>query len=226
MLNICTIPDNVVEQFWNLESIGVRDIDTGECPVWQKFNENVNFNEASDRYEVGLIWRENHPPLLDNKHIAFSSMKRLDRRLDRDPTLKDAYNGALQEMENLGYIEEVQGMKCKADFPVFYLPHHPVLKESSTSTKVRPVFNASCKGANGVSLNDCLEAGPNLNPSVVDVLLRFRRWRFAVTADVRKVFLQIEMKEEDQEVQRFLWKLGENVRVMKFNRVLTVLHFC
>ena len=51
--------------------------------------------------------------------------------------------------------------------------------------KIRPVFNASCKGPNGISLNDCLEAGPN-KPCIVDVLLRFRRWKYTVSADVKK----------------------------------------
>ncbi len=64
--------------------------------------------------------------------------------------------------KTLEYIEEVQRSKCQVYVPGFYLPHYPVLKESNTSTKVGPVFNASCKGVNGVSLYDCLEAGLNL----------------------------------------------------------------
>lgn len=49
------------------------------------------------------------------------------------------------------------------------MPHRPVVKEASVSTKVRPVFDASSPGYNGVSLNDCLHAGPSLIPSLVEI---------------------------------------------------------
>ncbi|XP_018316822.1 uncharacterized protein [Mycetomoellerius zeteki] len=34
----------------------------------------------------------------------------------------------------------------------YYLPHHPVFKETSTSTKLRVVFDGSCKTTSGISL--------------------------------------------------------------------------
>ena len=77
--------------------------------------------------------------------------------------------------------------------PVFYLPHRPVVRADSTSTKVRPVFDASAKGVNGVSLNDCMEIGPKLIPDLLAILLRFRRWKFGLIADITKAFLQIEL---------------------------------
>ena len=38
--------------------------------------------------------------------------------------------------------------------PNFFMPHHGVLKETSSTTKLRVVFNGSEKSNNGVSLND------------------------------------------------------------------------
>ena len=55
------------------------------------------------------------------------------------------------------------------------------------------------------SVNDLLEVGPNLNPEILEVLLRFRLHKIGWTADVTKAFLQIALKEEDQETIRFLW---------------------
>ena len=72
------------------------------------------------------------------------------------------------------------------------------------TTKIRPVLDASTKGVNGYSLNDCVEEGPNLIPNLVEVLLRFRRWKYGLTADISKAFLQIRSRKEDQDVDRFL----------------------
>ncbi|XP_018361400.1 PREDICTED: uncharacterized protein LOC108760103, partial [Trachymyrmex cornetzi] len=44
--------------------------------------------------------------------------------------------------------------------PRYYIPHHAVLKGSSLTTKLRVVFDASCKSSTGISLNECLSVGP------------------------------------------------------------------
>ncbi|KAL7301948.1 hypothetical protein TKK_0005541 [Trichogramma kaykai] len=36
----------------------------------------------------------------------------------------------------------------------YFLPHHPVVKDSSTTTRVHPVFNASARNSAGHSLNE------------------------------------------------------------------------
>ena len=79
------------------------------------------------------------------------------------------------------------------------------MKVGSVSTKVRPVFGASAKGPNGLSLNDCVEVGPMLMPNLQEVLIRFRRWRFGLSADIVKAFHQIHLADRDLDVHRFLW---------------------
>jgi hypothetical protein len=60
-------------------------------------------------------------------------------------------------------------------YDCFYLPHLAVIKESSSSTKTRIVFDASRKSSNGVSLNDTLLTGPAMQSDIVDKLLNFRK---------------------------------------------------
>ena len=67
------------------------------------------------------------------------------------------------------------------EFPVFYLPHRPVVRSDSLTTKIRHVLDASAACPNCISLNDCLSAGPNLLPDLVQILLSLRRWPIAVT---------------------------------------------
>lgn len=69
-----------------------------------------------------------------------------------------------------------------------------------------------------MSLNECLYTGPNLNPELLSVLLKFQENRIAFTADIEKAFLQISIDENDRDALRFLWtnaipKLRENDQV-------------
>ncbi|KRZ00675.1 hypothetical protein T4B_10138, partial [Trichinella pseudospiralis] len=55
-------------------------------------------------------------------------------------------------------------------------------------------------------LNQCLETGPRLQPDLVAILLRFRRSKVALQADIEKMYLQIGLRPEDRDVCRFLWQ--------------------
>lgn len=48
-----------------------------------------------------------------------------------------------------------------------YLPHRSVINESSATTRIRPVFDASAQEDKGPFLNHCLENGSNL------IIIRF-----------------------------------------------------
>ena len=103
--------------------------------------------------------------------------------------------------------------------PCFIYLITPTVRESSLITKVRPVFDASVKGFNSVSLNDCLETGPNVTPDLPGILLRFGRWKIALSNDVTKAFLQFRVSREDQDAHRFLWDDHSVLRRMKFVRL-------
>ncbi|XP_015116579.1 uncharacterized protein LOC107040831 [Diachasma alloeum] len=102
-----------------------------------------------------------------------------------------------------GIIEKVPNHELAKDG--YYLPHRPVIKENST-TRIRPVFDASAKTKLGPPLNDCLGTGPNLIELIPHLLMRFRERRIGVIAAIRKAFLQISIKAEDRDNLRFLWK--------------------
>ena len=82
----------------------------------------------------------------------------------------------------------------------FYLPMHAVYKESSTSTKLRVVFDASAKTSSGASFNDTLMVGPTPHPILETILLRFRSYTIALTGDISKMFRVV------RNLHRFLWR--------------------
>ena len=92
---------------------------------------------------------------------------------------------------------------------VYYLPVHGVFKNSSSTTKVRAVFDASAKTSSGSSLNDTLETRPNLYPLLADVLIRFRNHRIGLSADISKMFREILLHPEDRDLHRFMMKDGK-----------------
>lgn len=212
------VSDETVKSFWSLESVGILPEESESVdPVFSSFQEKLR--KVDDRYETELIWKPGAKArLLDNEKIARIRQSQTSRKLEHDPLVQGMFNDALFEMEATGVIEEVPADEV-SEGPVYYMPSRPVVRESAVSTKCRPVFDASCKGFNGVSLNDCMEVGPCLLGDLTAILVRFRRWRIAITADIQKAFLQIRVRPEDCNVHRFLWDWEGQVRVMRFTRV-------
>ncbi|XP_029157225.1 uncharacterized protein LOC114929725 [Nylanderia fulva] len=102
-----------------------------------------------------------------------------------------------------------------------YLPHHPVIRESSSTTKVRVVFNASSVTSNGFTLNDCLLVGPKLQNDLGGVLLNWRFYRYVYLADIEKMFRQILVHPDDVDYQRIVWRPNPQSPVLSY-RLLTV----
>ena len=89
---------------------------------------------------------------------------------------------------------------------VYYLPIHVVCKKSSSTSKVRAVFDASAPSSTGVSLNDTLLVGPTTHSSLFDVLLRFRLYRIALTTDISRMYRAILLDCSDKDLHRFVWR--------------------
>jgi len=83
------------------------------------------------------------------------------------------------------------------------------MKESSTTTKLRMVFDASAKTTSGLSLNDLLLPGPSLYPSLPSVLNKFRCHQFGMSADISKMFREVALNEEEKNYHRFLMESKE-----------------
>ena len=122
-----------------------------------RFISAVTVNNEN-RYEVALSWLEVHPALQDNRKIA---ERRLTSTLKKLKALNiyDEYDSIFNEWLTEGIIERVPVTE-KTNWG-YYLPHRPVIKEAGT-TMIRLVFDASAKDQGNVSLNDCLQKGPNL----------------------------------------------------------------
>ena len=71
------------------------------------------------------------------------------------------------------------------------------------------VFDAAAE-YNGISLNKALMTGPDLLNSLVGVILRFRNYRVAFSADIEAMYHQVRVKSDDADALRFLWSEDVN----------------
>ena len=165
-----------VNKLWDLDSLGIRPKDVHEALL-----DDIVF--TGERYSVSLPWKEGHGPLPLNYNNCVARLKSQIRKLKQDPKILHEYDRIISEQLQTGIISKVSKMEDAER--VSYLPHSAVVRENAETTKVRVVYDASCKDKNtGTSLNDCLHVGPSLTPLIFDILLRFRDARVAPLKDL------------------------------------------
>lgn len=67
--------------------------------------------------------------------------------------------------------------------------HLAVYKDSSTTTKVRVVFDASIKTTSGYWLNDILYTGSVIQPEMLSYVINIHIAKFIFTTDIAKMYL-------------------------------------
>ena len=79
-----------------------------------------------------------------------------------------------------------------------------VVKEASTTTKLRIVFDASGKTSTGYSLKNFLLPGPTLYPLLVDVLLNFRRYPTGMSSSISKMFQEVNLHPTEKDFLHYI----------------------
>ncbi|XP_003370719.1 Pao retrotransposon peptidase superfamily [Trichinella spiralis] len=190
-------------------------------PALTRFEESVSFD--GQRYSVGLLWKPGASPLPNKLEMAKRRLRSLRHRLARDPDKEREYADVIQSYLDQGWAEEVPDESGPIG-RTWYLPHHAVYQDSPGKAKCRVVFDGSAE-MNGASLNRCFEPGPKLQPDLVAILLRFRRSRIGIQADIEKMYLQIGLRPEDRDVCRFLWQAAGSKSPARIYRLTRALWF-
>lgn len=128
----------------------------------------------------------------------------------------------MDEYLNLNHMELIPEHEIdKNPAECFYFPHHAVIKESSTTTKLRVVFDGSMKTLSGVSLNDKLMAGPTIQEELTSIMIRWRLHKIVFIADIEKMYRQIAINKQDTDFQRVVWRKSSDAPIQDF-RLKTV----
>nr|XP_049466972.1 uncharacterized protein LOC125908320 [Anopheles coluzzii] len=173
----------------------------------ESFYKHTTKRDDSGRYIVRLPKQPDFDAKLGlSRPQAIRRFELLERRLERDPALREAYQDFMKEYLALGHMSPIS-TDCD-DTAAYYLPHHPVFKASSTTTKVRVVFDGSAKTSTGFSLNETLRVGPIVQDELIDIILRFRTYKIAVVADIAKMYRQIVLHPDDRRLVRIFFRFS------------------
>lgn len=228
-LLITTAEENQISQqlkkFWEIEEVDPRKSKQWtprEVKTFNEFKSSISYKNKRYTVKLPMIEEkeentENNEKADDkkesynNKSLAYERFRKTQRRFSKNSEFEEKYTKAVNEYISSGYaekiIEEVEPEGC------FYVPSQIVVNEDRLSTKVRLVFDGSASEKGKNSINKKLDKGPTLQPLMNSILLRFRMPRIALTADAKKMFLNIVIAKEDRNILRFFWQNTETKEI-------------
>ncbi|XP_039885710.1 uncharacterized protein LOC120732292 [Simochromis diagramma] len=159
------------------------------------------YKDSYNTWVSPLPFRSPRNHLPNNRPQALKRLASLRRTLEKKPQMRKHFIDFMQRMFVEKQAEPAPPLKDGEErwyLPIFGV-YHPQKPE-----QIRVVFDSSAKHE-GVSLNDVLLSGPDLNNTLLGVLIRFRREPIAVTADVQQMFYCFKVCEEHRNFLRFLW---------------------
>ncbi|GFX50987.1 integrase catalytic domain-containing protein [Trichonephila clavipes] len=163
--SIQVVTDELVSNFWKLDSVPEASLFTSEERACEDHFIDTHVRNENRRYVVRLPFHSSPSKLGNSRESAIRRFKYLEHTLIKKPAIYSQYRDFMHEYLTLGHMELVP----KNDYAkreAYYLPHHAVLQDSST-TKLRVVFDASAKSTSGYSLNDIRMVGPRVQRDVI-----------------------------------------------------------
>ncbi|XP_063915471.1 uncharacterized protein LOC135131590 [Zophobas morio] len=199
-----------VTKFLNIEHVRViaDKLSPEERQCETHFRDTVK-RDSQGRFIVRLPFNNSPPDLGDSKQGTVKRFRSLENKFAKQLEFKEQYSDFIKEYIKMDHMELVNNPNLK-DGMFCYLPHHAVLKLSSSTTKLRAVFDASFCTNNGKSLNDNLMCGPVIQDDLFAILTRFRIHRYVITADIAKMYRQILVDPADRDYQLILWRAHSN----------------
>lgn len=211
--------DELLKLFWEVENEPnmIQKRQSEEEKRCEEIYDDTTVRDENGRFVVRLPFKREVPDCQNGRlmEIAGKRFEFLEKRLNKNSKLREEYHKVINEYIELNHMVEVDAADINNSKAV-YLPHHAVTREDKDTTKLRVVFDASCKGVNNVSLNDDLLIGPKLQQDLRHLLMRWRVHKICITADIIKMYRMVRVAEQDTNYQRILWRFKENEPVKHY----------
>ncbi|XP_050305066.1 uncharacterized protein LOC126742465 [Anthonomus grandis grandis] len=200
-------------------NLGIRNKQISNCQIMCHFSINERIDDQIEKF-----WKIEElqvAPMLKKEEIECEEFFRATCKHSSDGRFMAEYSKFMQEYRILGHMSEIPSHEIDCDESVYYMPHHGVIKDDSSTTRLRVVFDASAKTDTGVSLNDLLKAGPTIQDDLYSILIRFRKHNVVIGADAKKMYRQVWVDPAQRNLQRILWRDSPNEDI-KHYRLNTV----
>lgn len=171
----CSIDHDLHEllaRFWSQEespsSTGSQL--SAEEEACEQHYQSTHSRDVTGRYVVRLPLKSAPTALGDSETKARACLNRLYLQFSTKPILKQLYSDFITEYEKLGHMVRMDNDENSTS-TLHYLPYHGVLREGSSTTKLRVIFNGSNCTSSGKSLNDIFYLGAKLQADMLEILL-------------------------------------------------------
>ncbi|XP_063733027.1 uncharacterized protein LOC134860115 [Eleginops maclovinus] len=174
-----------------------------EDETFLKMMDKDVYRNDSHSWVAPLPFRLPRQQLPNNREQALKRFGSLQRQFKRKPEMQQQYvefMGKLLKNNHAEVAPELREEEC------WYLPSFAVYHPQKPD-QIRVVFDSSAQQS-GISLNNVLLTGPDLNNTLLGVLMRFRKDKVAVMADIQQMFYCFLVDEKHRNYLRFLWFNG------------------
>lgn len=200
---------NQLQKFWSLEEVS-NDVTLSddEAVAEQLFKDTTKILE-NGRFQVNIPLKtpNEYTKLGESYSQAVKRFCSLEKKLHRDKKLFQDYKEFIDEYVALNHARYVPlSLKNANGDNKYFIPHHCVIREDKTTTRLRVVFDASSKSSSGYSLNDITLKGYQTQPDLMDILMRFRSFEYVLVVDIKKMFRQVVINPSQSYLQNILWR--------------------
>lgn len=223
--------DAEVKSLFSTESMGISCVPRcgrcgcGKCTLESGWSLQEKFEYEQIRsnmtIEDGVIttsypYCKDLSTLPDNEPCATKRLQQLERGLKKNPALAEKFEEQFQDMIIRGKMRLLTpDEENQWNGKVQYLPMNYVLKESSTSTPLRIIFDPSSRYL-GQAMNDYWGRGPNLVRDIFGILIRFCEFQTTLFADIRKMYQTVMTTPTEWHLHRVLWRSLEDRKPDKY----------
>lgn len=215
-----------LSNFWKAESVPAV------------FNEHISEHQLCESIFKGTVQLKNNifqvvlplklplsevnDTLGDSFNLALKRFLNLEKKLHKNSSLFIEYQKFIHEYLALGHghYVDIDSYHFSKD-PVYFLPHHAVIKEDSKTTKLRAVFDGSMKTNKRLSLNDLMLNGPSVQRDLFDIIMLFRFGQYTFTTDIKRMFRNVQVSSDYTSLQNILWRdhPNESVKCIRLDTV-------
>ncbi|XP_055623226.1 uncharacterized protein LOC129766664 [Toxorhynchites rutilus septentrionalis] len=197
--------NELVKQYFSVESFGVAVVPVAEGSEDRRARiilEDTTVRTRSGKFETGLLWRHDYVEFPDSRPAAVKRLVGLEHKLSKNLYEKVREQICQYEIKAYAHRATIDELKRFDPRRTWFLPLGVALNPRKPE-KVRVVWDVAAK-VNGVSLNSKLMKGPDLTASLTAVLFLFRQRQ--VTGDIKEMFHQLYIRQQDRQSQLFLWR--------------------